>query len=72
MNNPSIAIITPLYNDENHVIIAINSVIKQNYPNYKFIYDDASKDGSRKKVVDFIENNPHSKIELVISDTNNG
>ena len=64
--------ITPLYNDQNHILTAINSTQNQSSFCDHFIYDDASQDNSKDVVKEYINTNPNAKIRLFIRDVNKG
>lgn len=44
---PTVAVITPVFNDTGHVLKAIESVKNQTIPTRHFIYEDYSTDGTR-------------------------
>ena len=48
---PLVSVVIPVYNHQQYVEQAVNSVLKQSYPNLEIIIiDDGSKDDSTKKV----------------------
>lgn len=54
-NNVKIGVITPVYNDINHIFHAINSVKSQTVSNvHHYIYDDASTDGLQEGIKEFL------------------
>lgn len=69
-NVKKIGIITPVYNDIEHVFNAINSVKSQTLGNViHYIYDDGSTDGLEKAMEEF-KNDP--TIKYIRSNANNG
>ena len=55
--NDLVDIILPNYNKENFLEETINSVLKQNFNNWKlFIIDNCSTDGSKKIIETFTSN----------------
>ena len=52
MNNQLISVIAPVYNGENYLSQAIESVLKQTYKNIEFIVVD---DGSTDKTSDLVK-----------------
>ena len=54
-----ISVITPSYNSEKYISHCINSVIKQNYPNFEHIIVDGK---SSDKTVEIIKTFPHIKF----------
>ena len=60
---PLVSIVMPLYNCENYVAEAVESVISQSYRNWELIIvDDASTDNSYLIVKKLVGNNPKVKI----------
>jgi len=58
MNHPKIGVITPVYNDIEHLFHAINSVKLQNLGNViHYIYDDCSTDGLVDSIREFMKDN---------------
>ena len=65
---PELSVIMPVYNAENYLSQAINSVIKQTYRNFELIIiDDASNDGSFKIMERFAKRYP-SKVRIFAND----
>lgn len=63
-----ISVIIPMYNAENVILNALNSVKNQTFPLEKFeviVVDDRSTDKSREVVDSYLQNNPALKIQLV-------
>ena len=57
MNHPKIGVITPVYNDTEHLFHAINSVKSQNLGNVvHYIYDDCSTDGLVEAIRELMAN----------------
>lgn len=57
MNEPTVSIITPIYNGEKYIDKCLDSISKQNYDNKTWIIcDDASTDDSYKKVFGLFTN----------------
>ena len=51
-------IITPVYEVEDFIENALNSVFNQDYDNFEYIItDDGSKDGTVEKIKEFIKKN---------------
>jgi len=58
MNHPKIGVITPVYNDTEHLFHAINSVKSQNLGNVvHYIYDDCSTDGLVESIRELMSDN---------------
>lgn len=58
MNHPKIGVITPVYNDTEHLFHAISSVKSQNLGNVvHYIYDDCSTDGLVDAIHDIMKEN---------------
>lgn len=59
---PAVSIIVPAYNEEVNIIRTIESLLKQDYPNFDIVFvDDGSKDSTYQKVVDTFQHNPKVK-----------
>jgi glycosyltransferase involved in cell wall biosynthesis len=59
MNHPRIGVITPVYNDIEHIFHAISSVKSQKLGNVKhFIYDDCSTDGLEGGLKEILRDDP--------------
>lgn len=70
MNNAKIGVITPVYNDTEHLFHAINSVKSQNLGNViHYIYDDCSTDGLADVISEFKDDN---SIVYLKGDENKG
>ncbi|AIM60223.1 hypothetical protein IX49_06700 [Cellulophaga lytica] len=68
---PKVSIITPLYNAQRFVSLAIDSVISQSYTNWEMIIvDDCSSDNSVEIVNKYV--NVDSRITLLKLETNSG
>ena len=68
-NNPLISLIMPVYNDERHIKIAIDSVLNQSYSNWELIIvDDCSTDDT----VNTIKAYNDSRIKLFTLNKNSG
>lgn len=66
---PLCSVILPVYNRENFIDQAIDSVLKQSYSNFELIIiDDGSKDNTIKKINQFQD----KRIRLLINKTNLG
>lgn len=64
MDNPKISVIIPVYNGEQFIETAINSVINQTYTNYEIIVvNDGSVDNTREIVNKIAFKN--EKIKLI-------
>ncbi|MBI3719976.1 MAG: glycosyltransferase [Sphingobacteriales bacterium] len=61
-NLPLVSIIVPAYNEEVNIVRTIESLLKQDYPNYDIIVvDDGSKDSTYQKVSEAFNNHPKVK-----------
>lgn len=66
---PLVSIIMPVFNRENVVFDAINSVLNQTYENWELIIvDDCSTDGTR----DLLKTLNNDKIKVLFHETNSG
>lgn len=66
-----VSIITPVYNKEQHVAEAIESVMAQSYADWELILvDDASSDDSRQVIRPYLDADP--KIRYIRLDRNEG
>ncbi len=66
MNKPLVSVIIPAYNAEKYIEIAVNSVLKQSYPNIEII---VINDGSTDNTLDVLSRFPNI---VVISTENKG
>ncbi len=63
MSVPMISVLMPVYNAENYVAQAIDSILQQTYCNFEFIIvDDCSTDGSYQILQDYAEIEPRIKL----------
>ena len=70
--NYKIDIILPVYNSKNFILNTLKSVINQKYKKWRLlIVDDNSTDGTRKLIIDFINNNISKKKFVLIKNKNN-
>lgn len=66
MNKPLVSIVMPVYNHENFVEQALDSIFTQTYSNLEIIIiDDGSKDTSPQKIEKFLEKNKNSKHNVI-------
>lgn len=64
---PFVSVLVPARNEERNILNLLNSISNQNYPNYELIIlDDNSTDNTAKIVSEFIANNSHINIQLII------
>lgn len=68
---PKLTIITPVFNQEELIIKALDSVPRRNDIEV-LIYDDASTDNTRANVKKYIEEHPQLDIKLFCGDENKG
>jgi glycosyltransferase involved in cell wall biosynthesis len=55
LNKPLISVVMPVYNTEQYVGEAIESILLQTFPNFELIIiDDGSTDGSQKIIAEFV------------------
>jgi len=72
-NDGLISIIMPAYNSENTIDEAITSVINQSYLNWELIViNDCSKDGTEKKINNYISEYSEKKIIYIKNEINLG
>lgn len=64
-----VSIVMPVYNNELYIEDAIESVLKQSYPNFEFIIID---DGSTDETKNIIAKYTDERINLIINETNKG
>lgn len=71
---PKVTIITPVYNAEKTISVALNAVLGQNYENIQFvIVNDCSTDGSLQVVNDILDKaKRHWEVVIVAHDENKG
>jgi glycosyltransferase involved in cell wall biosynthesis len=71
-----IAVITPFYNAEQYILRCIDSVVSQNYSNWKmYLINDASTDGTKFAINHKLKTLPEdirSKIEVITNTENKG
>ncbi len=64
---PFVSVLVPARNEERNILNLLNSISNQNYPNYELIIlNDNSTDNTAKIVSEFIANNSHINIQLII------
>lgn len=68
MMNPLVSIIIPCYNNWEHIEMAVNSAIAQDYPNFEIIVIDDGSDEKTKGILRSIE----PKVSLLITQKNKG
>lgn len=68
-DKPLVSVIMPVYNREDLIKTAINSILNQTYVNFELIVVD---DGSTDKTVDIIRSISDNRIKLIVSDENKG
>jgi glycosyltransferase involved in cell wall biosynthesis len=62
-NNPLISVVMPVYNAEEYLAQAIDSILAQSYQNFEFIIvDDASTDNSWKILKEYASVHPQIKL----------
>ena len=63
----TISVVIPMYNAENTIVTALDSIKNQTYKcNYQIlVINDGSNDNSKKKVEEYILENPKMNITLV-------
>lgn len=66
---PVITVLMPVYNSEQLVRAAINSIIKQSFDDFEFLIID---DGSTDNTVGFVESNSDKRIRLIKNEENRG
>ena len=73
LNLPKVSFIVVTHNFENFVCDSLMSVKNQTYKNIEIIVvDDVSKDSTRDKIQEFIEQNPQLKIQFIKNENNIG
>ena len=59
MTTPKVSIVIPLFNKEEYILVALNSVLKQSFKNWEcLVIDDGSTDNSCKVVEKYINEHP--------------
>lgn len=72
-SNDLCTVLLPVYNNEDDIISAIQSIIDQNYKSWELIIiDDCSTDGTYENIQEFIVNNPDYPIQLLRNKKNCG
>lgn len=66
---PDISVLMPAYNEENHILQSITSILKQSFQNLELIIVD---DGSTDKTVEIIEKIKDSRLNLIKLPENKG
>ncbi|PTP86657.1 hypothetical protein CWO04_10030 [Vibrio splendidus] len=62
---PLISVLVPCFNHENYVIECLESIKNQTYSNYEIvIIDDGSTDGSKERVINWIEENNELSVSF--------
>ncbi|AMB97019.1 glycosyltransferase [Aerococcus urinaeequi] len=66
MNNPLVSIVMPVYNVENYLEEALDSIFLQTYKNIELIaVNDGSTDNSKEILERFIQNNPLQRYKII-------
>ncbi|MGX7091482.1 glycosyltransferase family 2 protein [Hutsoniella sourekii] len=61
--NPSVSIITPVYNAERFIEATIDSVVNQTYSDFEYLLiNDCSSDSSRERILKRAETDPRIKL----------
>lgn len=70
---PFAHILMPIYNVDKFILASIQSVLNQNYPNWKLlIFNDGSTDNTLKKIQELLEKKPELKEQIYLqSDSKN-
>jgi glycosyltransferase involved in cell wall biosynthesis len=70
----SMVIIIPSYNNKEHYVHNLQSILSQNYTNFRVIYtDDCSPDGTGRLVEEYlIDNDPDGKVYLIKNSVRRG
>lgn len=69
MSSPRVTVLMPVYNAENYLDEAIDSILKQTFNNFEFLIIN---DGSTDKSVKIIEKYKDSRIKLINNEKNKG
>ena len=73
LNLPKVSFIVVTHNFENFVCDSLNSIKNQTYKNFEIIVvDDVSKDSTREKIQEFIDNNSQLQIQFIKNENNIG
>ncbi|MBQ8887771.1 MAG: glycosyltransferase [Candidatus Gastranaerophilales bacterium] len=73
LNLPKVSFIVVTHNFENFVCDSLMSIKNQTYKNIEIIVvDDVSKDSTREKIQDFINNNQQLQIQFIKNENNIG
>lgn len=71
MGNPTVSIVMPLYNAEEYIAEAVESVLAQSFEDWELIIvDDCSTDGSRALADGFARND--LRISVYVNERNSG
>jgi glycosyltransferase involved in cell wall biosynthesis len=63
VNQPLVSVLTPVYNNEEYLAEAIESVLAQTYLNWDYtIVNNCSSDGSKKLALQYAEGNPRIRV----------
>ena len=67
LNQPLISVLMPVYNCENYVLEAVESILQQTYSNFELlIIDDCSTDAT----VDKVKSLNDDRIQLIVKPKN--
>lgn len=69
MTNPGVTVLMPVYNGEQYISKAIDSILDQTYSNFELLIID---DGSNDRTIEEIKSFSDSKIRLVCNEQNIG
>jgi len=69
LNNPLVSVVLPVYNCEDHIAEAIQSILSQTYQNFEFIIvDDASTDNTNNILKQYTDTD--QRLHLIVNPVN--
>ena len=68
-NQPFFSVVIPTYNRINHLVIALNSILEQDFSDFEVIViDDGSTDDTKRLLLEMVRNNPRIKYFFKVNE----